>query len=128
MTFARVARVEELSPGQSRSVRVGVRRIAVFNVAGVLYAIEDACRHMKAPLSTGRVVGTTLTCSWHGWKYDITTGACHDKEWGCVRTFPVKVEHGEILVSDTENPPASDASGEDPGDETGEIPTPVFRS
>ncbi|HZI93850.1 MAG TPA: Rieske 2Fe-2S domain-containing protein [Patescibacteria group bacterium] len=124
MSFTRVARVEDLKPGQSRSLRVGIRRIAVFNVDGLFYAIEDACRHMKAPLSTGRVVGTTLTCSWHGWKYEITTGACHDKDWGCVRTFPVKVEGGEILVSDTENPRPEAEAGEDPDD----IPTPVFRS
>jgi nitrite reductase/ring-hydroxylating ferredoxin subunit len=124
LSFTRVARVEDLKPGQSRSLRVGIRRIAVFNVDGLFYAIEDACRHMKAPLSTGRVVGTTLTCSWHGWKYEITTGACHDKDWGCVRTFPVKVEAGEVLVSDTENPRPEAEAGEDPDD----IPTPVFRS
>jgi len=126
MTFVRVARVEEIRPGQSRSVRAGVRHIAVFNVGGALYAVEDACRHMKAPLSTGRVEGTTLTCSWHGWKYDIITGACHDKSWGCLRTFPVKIEAGQILVSDLENPrPDSD---QDPGEDGSEIPTPVFRS
>ena len=126
MTFARVARVEELRPGSCRSLRVGVRRIAVWNVAGNLYAIEDACRHMKAPLSTGRLVGTTLTCSWHGWKYDITTGECHDKSWGCVRTFPVKVVDGVIMVSDTENP-RPDPAGEDHDADDADI-TPVFRS
>jgi nitrite reductase/ring-hydroxylating ferredoxin subunit len=85
--------------------------------------MEDACRHMKAPLSTGRLNGTTITCSWHGWKYDVTTGACHDKSWGAVRTFPVKVENGEVFVSDQENPrPDADA-----GDEAEDFPTPVFR-
>lgn len=124
MSFTKVARVEELKPGQSRALRVGVRRIAVFNVGGEFYAIEDACRHMKAPLSTGRLDGTTLVCSWHGWKYDILTGECHDKAWGCVRTFPVKIENGEILVSDQENP-RPDGEGDDDLDE---IPTPVFRT
>ena len=124
MSLVRVARVEELKPGQVRSVRAGVRRIAVFNVSGTLYALEDACRHMKAPLSTGQVEGTTLTCSWHGWKYDITSGACHDKSWGCVRTFPVKVQGGEIFVSDVENP----RPDEGPEEELDEIPTPIFRS
>jgi len=124
LSFVKVAPVDELKPGQSRSVRAGIRRIAVFNVGGVYYAIEDACRHMKAPLSTGRVEGTTLTCSWHGWKYDITSGACHDKAWGCVRTFPVKVEGGEILVSDEEIPGPDDGSPDDFDD----IPTPIFRT
>jgi len=124
VNFTKVARVEELKPGQCRALRVGVRHIAVFNVAGSFHAIEDACRHMKAPLSTGRLDGTTLICSWHGWKYDIITGACHDKEWGCVRTFPVKVENGVILVSDQEYP-RPDSDGDDNLDE---IPTPIFRS
>jgi len=124
MSFARVARLDELKPGQCVSLRVGLRRVAVWNVGGRLYALEDACRHMKAPLSTGRVDGTTLTCSWHGWKYDITTGQCHDKSWGCVRAFEVKVENGVILVSDTEYP----REGDGPEDEPDEIPTPVFRS
>ena len=124
MGFTRVARVEELKPGECRALRVGIRRIAVFNVEGTFRAIEDACRHMKAPLSTGRLSGTTLTCSWHGWKYDVITGACHDKAWGCVRTFPVKVENGEVLVSDVENPrPDDEADGD-----LDEIPTPVFRT
>lgn len=123
MTFARIGLLEDLKPGQCRSVRVGIRRIMIWNVAGTLHAYEDACRHMKAPLSTGRLEGTTLVCSWHGWKYDVTTGACHDKSWGCLRRFPVKVEEGEILVSD-------EAIGHPEGDDGSddEIPIPVFRS
>ncbi len=126
MSWSRVERVENLKPGQCRALRVGTRRIAVWNVAGRFHAIEDACRHMKAPLSTGRLDGTTLTCSWHGWKYDVTTGACHDKSWGCVRTFPVRIEDGMVLVSDEETPrPHEDDTGED---DAGDFPTPVFRS
>jgi nitrite reductase/ring-hydroxylating ferredoxin subunit len=83
---------------------MGRRQIAVFNVGGTFCAIEDACLHMKAPLSTGRLSGTTLTCSWHGWKYDISTGACHDRARGCVRTSPVRMEKGAVLVSDVQNP------------------------
>jgi len=126
MSWSRVESVDKLKPGQCRALRVGTRRIAVWNVDGRYHAIEDACRHMKAPLSTGRLDGTTLTCAWHGWKYDVTTGACHDKSWGCVRTFPVRVENGVILVSDEELPrgPGDDGAGDEPED----FPTPVFRS
>ena len=126
MTWRDVAKLEELPEGQCRSVRVGIRRIVVWNVGGTFYAHEDACRHMKAPLSTGRLSGTTLTCSWHGWKYDVTTGACHDKSWGRVRTYPVRVQEGVIQVSDAElrYPGDDDASGE-PEEE---IPHPIFRS
>lgn len=126
MSFTRVAAVGELKPGQARSIRVGTRRIAVWNVDGEFFAIDDACKHMKAPLSTGRLSGTTVTCSWHGWKYDVTTGQCHDKQWGCVRTYPVKIEQGAILVSDVprDQPGTDDEAGDDPDD----FPMPVFRS
>jgi len=123
MSFIRVAKTADIPPGACRALRAGIRRIVVWNVGGVFYAMEDACRHMKAPLSTGRLDGTTITCSWHGWKYDVTTGACHDKAWGAVRTFTVKVEAGELFVSDEENRP-DDAP---PEDDLEDIPTPIFR-
>ena len=122
MRFTPVGPLSELPPGRCRSVRVGVRRVAVWNVNGTLHALEDACRHMKAPLSTGRVENGILTCAWHGWRYEVSTGACLDPAWACVRRFPVKVENGMIFVSADEAPP------DDPGDEPEEIPTPVFRS
>ncbi len=123
MKFHRVARADEIVPDRPRALRVGIRHVAVFNVEGTFYAIEDACRHMKAPLSTGRMKGTVLTCSWHGWQYEVTTGACVGKDWACVRTFPVKVENGVVLVSDEPNPAPEGGS-----DDQDDIPTPVFRS
>lgn len=125
MSETRVGRLDEIGPGQCRSVRVGIRRIAVWNIGGRLVAYEDACRHMKAPLSPGRVVGSILTCSWHGWKYDLTTGACLDKSWGCLRAFAVRVAGDEVFVSDAGLPgPEDGGAGEEPED----IPRPVFRS
>lgn len=123
MRYVKVARAEEIVPGRPRALRVGIRHVAVFNVDGSFYAIEDACRHMKAPLSTGRMSGTTLTCSWHGWQYEITTGACIGKDWACVRTFTVKVEDGVVLVADEPNPSPDNGS-----DDLDDIPAPVFRS
>ena len=123
MKYVKVARTDKIVPGRPATLRVGIRHVAVFNVEGEFYAIEDACRHMKAPLSTGRMTGTRLTCSWHGWQYEVTTGACVDKDWACVRTFPVKVENGDVLVSDEPNPlPERDGP-----DDTDDVPTPVLR-
>jgi nitrite reductase/ring-hydroxylating ferredoxin subunit len=98
VSFVRFARRGELPPGSRRSGPVGLRNVAVFNVQGRLYAIEDACAHMKAPLSGGRLHGTRLTCSMHGWVYDIASGRRIDRETGCIRTFPVTIDGDEILV------------------------------
>ena len=50
------------------------RRIALFNIGGTYYAIDDTCTHRGGPLSEGEVEGTTVTCPWHGASYDVTTG------------------------------------------------------
>lgn len=112
MSFVRFAPLSEIPPGGSKSVRIGLRHLAVFNVGGDLYAIEDACAHMKAPLSGGRLRGTEITCSRHGWAYDITTGERVGKEAGSVRTFPVKVEGGMVFVDPSVNDVAFDPPGE----------------
>lgn len=119
MSFVRFAKQEEIPPGGRKSLRIGLRRIAVFNIAGTLYAIEDACAHMKAPLSQGRLAGMELTCSWHGWAYDIATGRRKGREAGCVRIFPVKIESGVILV----DPAVAAAEGyDDAGGQENELP------
>lgn len=101
MSFVRFALLRDVPPGTSKSVRIGLKHIAVFNQEGTLYAIEDACAHMKAPLSGGRLRGTQLTCSRHGWVYDIVTGRRVDREGNCVHTFQVKVEGETIFVDPT---------------------------
>jgi 3-phenylpropionate/trans-cinnamate dioxygenase ferredoxin subunit len=98
LSFVRFASLAEIPPGNHKTLRIGLKHVVVYNVEGELYAIEDACSHMKAPLSGGRLRGTRLTCARHGWVYDITTGRRTDKDQGCVRTFPIHVEGGTIMV------------------------------
>lgn len=114
MSFVRFGVLSEVPPGRHKSLRIGLKHVVVYNVDGTLYAIEDACSHMKAPLSNGRLQGTLLTCSRHGWVYDITTGMRKDKNHGCVRTFPLKVEGDEIMIDAGVIP---SGAGGDQGDE-----------
>ena len=55
-------------------VGVGGKHIALFNIGGSYYAIDDTCTHRGGPLSEGAVRGTTVTCPWHGAQYDLKTG------------------------------------------------------
>ena len=71
----RVASKNDVSPGQSISVDVGGHQLALFNVEGSYYAIGGTCTHRGAPLADGHVDSMTVTCSWHGAKFDIETGA-----------------------------------------------------
>ena len=69
-----LAKAEELSPGQARAFDVEGEKIAVFNVDGNYYAIEDTCTHDQAPLSDGEIEGTTVICPWHMAEFDLKTG------------------------------------------------------
>lgn len=69
-----VADAREIAPGQAKAVDVGGRRIALFNLNGTFYAMDDACPHRGGPLSEGEINGTTVTCPWHAAQFDIPSG------------------------------------------------------
>jgi nitrite reductase/ring-hydroxylating ferredoxin subunit len=72
--FVKVAKVSEVPKGQGKLVEVSGKRIALFNVDGSVYAIDDTCTHLGGPLSDGTLEGETVTCPWHGATFDVTTG------------------------------------------------------
>jgi len=96
--FVRVCSILDLGPGQGKAVEIGDKQIAVFNVEGSFHAIDNVCRHRNGPLAEGEVEGTVVTCPWHGWTYDVTTGVSPDDP-DCVNDcYEVKVEGDDILV------------------------------
>ena len=70
----KVAETNEVPPGTAKAVDVEGRAVALFNVDGTYYAINDTCTHRGGPLSEGGVEGTVVTCPWHGAAFDVTTG------------------------------------------------------
>jgi len=97
--FHPVCAVEELEPGSARLVRIGEREIALFNVAGEYFAIEEICLHAGGPLHEGAVEGCSVRCPWHDWVFDLRTGRCnlnHEVRLDC---YPVRVEAGRIEIS-----------------------------
>ena len=75
MAFIKVVNVQDVPVGKAKQVTINGRALAVFNVGGTFYAIDDTCPHRGGPLSEGTVVGTQVTCPWHGANFDLTTGA-----------------------------------------------------
>jgi nitrite reductase (NADH) small subunit len=73
--FVKVAKTGDIASGEAKAVGVGARRIALFNIEGTYHAIDDACTHRGGPLSEGMVVGTEVTCPWHGAVFDVATGS-----------------------------------------------------
>jgi nitrite reductase/ring-hydroxylating ferredoxin subunit len=72
--FVKVAQSDEIAPGQGKMIEVGGKKIALFNVEGSFYAIDDTCTHRGGPLSEGSLDGKEVTCPWHGAIYDVITG------------------------------------------------------
>ena len=69
-----VAAAAECPPGVSIERVADGRMVAIANVAGAYHAIDGLCPHQGGPLGTGVLCGTTLTCPWHGWQFDVVTG------------------------------------------------------
>ena len=94
----RVAAVNEIPPGEGRQFETANEPIAVFNVGGEFHAIGGTCPHAGGPLGEGTLNGTCLTCPWHAWNYDVTTGKCLTVPTRSVPKYEVKVEAGEVIV------------------------------
>ncbi len=97
--FTKVAKISEIATGNGRVVDVGGKAVAVFNCDGSFYAIENTCKHRGGPLGQGALAGKVVTCPWHGWSFDVTSGACEMNPAIMVQTFAVKVEGEDLLVS-----------------------------
>ena len=97
--FRRVAGVEDIPAGKSKVVDVDSRQIALFNVGGAFYAVDNWCAHRGGPLGEGTLRGTTVTCPWHGAQYDVTNGqALSPPAPAGVRAYPTQVEDGGVWV------------------------------
>jgi 3-phenylpropionate/trans-cinnamate dioxygenase ferredoxin subunit len=88
----------ELSPGSSKIVIVGEIKVAVFNIEGNLYAIDDRCPHRGASLGEGSMDGVVLTCPLHEWEFDIRTGQCVGKPGNELKRFEVFVTGDSLLL------------------------------
>jgi nitrite reductase/ring-hydroxylating ferredoxin subunit len=76
------------------------RRVGVWRDAeGTWHAMEMVCRHQNGDLSKGAREGDIVTCSRHGWHYDLSTGACLTEAWAALRRYGIKVEEGQLWVT-----------------------------
>jgi 3-phenylpropionate/trans-cinnamate dioxygenase ferredoxin subunit len=97
--YVTVARAADVPPGERIVVEVKERYIAIFNVSGTYYAIEDVCTHDDGPLAEGELHGLEIECPRHGARFDISTGkvllmpATQD-----VQRFEVRVEGDALQI------------------------------
>jgi nitrite reductase/ring-hydroxylating ferredoxin subunit len=75
MALTKAASVHEVLPGKSKQVTVSGKVLALFNVNGTYYAIDDTCPHRGAPLWEGALSGSEVTCPWHAATFDLKSGS-----------------------------------------------------
>jgi 3-phenylpropionate/trans-cinnamate dioxygenase ferredoxin component len=94
----RLAAVEDVPAGEGRVVEAEGKDLALFNVEGTFYAIDNACAHRGGPLGEGDLEGRIVLCPWHAWRWDVTTGANANNPAVKMACFPVTVESGAVFV------------------------------
>jgi 3-phenylpropionate/trans-cinnamate dioxygenase ferredoxin subunit len=93
-----VGATDDLRPGASIRVELpDGDELAVCNVDGEYYAIENFCPHKGAPLSEGALCGHVIECGWHGWQFDVRSGQCLTVPER-IKTYEVRVENGLVKI------------------------------
>ena len=95
-----VCKTTELMPGQMKKVSIDENEILVTNIDGSYFAIDDTCTHAGATLSEGKLEDSTITCDWHGAKFDCKNGKLikFPGEINDLGSYEVIVESDSIFV------------------------------
>jgi nitrite reductase/ring-hydroxylating ferredoxin subunit len=97
--YVKAATTTDLAPGQATCVELGGKKIALFNVEGTYYAIDDTCTHRGGPLSEGELEATEVTCPWHGAIFDVRTGSViGGPAKDNIASYPVRVSGSDVEV------------------------------
>ena len=103
-TLHTVCRTGDLKDGESGSVSINGKVIAIFRVGETFHAIDDTCPHMGASLSGGFVEGGIVTCPWHYWRFRLADGAWADNPRIKIGCYAVRVSGDDVEVEVPEPP------------------------
>ncbi len=98
MAFLRAAKKDEIPDGSIREFQVNGTTIALANVGGQFYALNNTCLHRGGPLGQGELEDSVVTCPWHGWQYDVTSGKVTANPTVGVETYKVEVRGEDVFV------------------------------
>ena len=98
MRRVKVAAAGDVAAGQGTVVEAAGKALALFNVDGTYYAIDNTCPHRGGPLGEGDLDGSVVTCPWHAWRWDVRSGANLNNPAVRVACFPVIIEQDTVYV------------------------------
>jgi 3-phenylpropionate/trans-cinnamate dioxygenase ferredoxin subunit len=96
----KLAATREVPPGTVKVVEVKGRQVAICNLDGEYFAVEDVCTHDGGPLGSGRLCDGEIECPRHGGRFDVRSGrATVLPAINAIRTYPVAVSEGDLMLS-----------------------------
>jgi len=98
MAFVRATRREEIAPGTIREFQLEGKAVALANVEGKFFAVNNVCLHRGGPLGEGELDRQVVTCPWHGWQFDVTNGQLLTNAAVTLTCYPVEVRGDDIFV------------------------------
>ena len=109
-----VAPVDRISPGSALAVAIAGEKIAVFNVDGRLFALDDACIRCGSSLAIGLIDGSSVECCGCGWRYDVRNGTVHGIPGLQCDTFEVAIVGTHVMIDAVPIPHVAEARGKAP--------------
>lgn len=99
MGLTRLIEVDRCREGGGVFVECGGRELAVFRLDdGAMAVTDNSCPHASGNLSGGALAGSVVTCPWHDWDFDVTTGLCTQSHAAKVSCYPVTIRDGVVFV------------------------------
>jgi len=98
MPFVLAAKIADVPLGAVHEIQVAGKAVALANVDGKFFAISNTCLHRGGPLGEGSLQDKIVTCPWHGWEYDVTTGKLLQNPSMGVACFATEVRGEEVFV------------------------------
>lgn len=98
-SLIRVANLNEIPEGKSKLVMLpNGDEIALFHIKDRYFALENSCPHLGGPLCEGEIENSCVTCPWHGWQFDLSTGECINCPGDDATTYPVVIQGTDIFI------------------------------
>ena len=95
--------LDDLPEGLGRAFQVDDQPIAVFRTrTGKVFAVDGVCPHKGAPLADGMLAGDQVVCPYHTFKFDSTTGECDQPGICAIKTYPIEVQNGAVILTITD--------------------------
>jgi len=97
--YKKIAHISAIPEGEGRSFDIEGQQLGIFNIKGKFHAINNTCPHAGGPLGEGVVDNEKeVICPWHGWRFDVSTGACLINPAYTQKKYPIKIENDVIYV------------------------------